>query len=76
MEHGISPSTLDRWVDFMEFLQSCPRAGLSWIENFDEYRRHGRDPEKCIDRTKALRLTQVLIGSAGLDTFKILTSRR
>ena len=52
MEHGISPSTLDRFVDFMEFIQSCPRAGLSWLENFEEYRLHGRDPDKCTDRMK------------------------
>ena len=52
MEHGVSSSTLNRFVEFMEFIQSCPRAGSSWLENFDEYRLQGRDPEKCIDRIK------------------------
>lgn len=52
MEHAVSPSTLDRFVDFMEFLQFCPRTGAGWLENFDEYRKHGRNPEKCADMMK------------------------
>jgi len=52
MEHAVSPSTLDRFVEFMEFLQFCPRAGASWLENFDEYRKNGLDPEKCADMMK------------------------
>ena len=52
MEHAVSPSTLDRFVEFMEFLQSCPRAGSSWLDNFEEYRLHGRDPNKCVERMK------------------------
>jgi DtxR family Mn-dependent transcriptional regulator len=43
---------LDRLVEFIEFVQMCPRAGSTWLENFDEYRRHGRDPDKCSDRMK------------------------
>jgi len=52
MEHAVSPSTLDRFVEFMEFIQSCPRAGSSWLDNFEEYRLHGRDPNKCVERMK------------------------
>ena len=52
MEHAVSPSTLDRFVEFMEFLQFCPRAGSSWLDNFGEYRLHGRDPDKCVERMK------------------------
>ena len=52
MEHGVSPSTLDRFVEFMEFIQSCPKAGSTWLDNFDEYRLQGRDPDKCTDRMK------------------------
>ena len=52
MEHGVSSSTLNRFVELMEFIQFCPRAGPTWLENFDEYRLQGRDPEECIDRMK------------------------
>ena len=52
MEHGISRNTLDRLVSFMEFLQSCPRVGSSWLDNFDEFRVYGPDREKCLDRMR------------------------
>ncbi|WP_054029508.1 metal-dependent transcriptional regulator [Desulfatitalea tepidiphila] len=50
MEHTLSEGTLASLTDFMEFIQTCPRAGESWLEHFEEYRRHGHKPEKCIER--------------------------
>ncbi len=50
MEHSLSPETLDSLVDFMEFIQVCPRAGRSWLQHFQEYRIHGHDPEKCMEQ--------------------------
>lgn len=47
MEHTLSAETLDCLVDFMEFIQTCPRAGESWLDNFEEYRKNGPNPEKC-----------------------------
>lgn len=47
MEHALSSATLDSLVDFMEFIQVCPRAGDSWLEHFDEFRKNGSNPEKC-----------------------------
>ena len=52
VEHALSPDTLDRFTDFMEFVQECPRAGESWLVNFQEYRSNGRNPEKCEARRK------------------------
>ena len=52
MEHAVSPSTMDRLIEFMEFTQSCPRTGSSWLDNFDEYRLRGQKPDKCLDRMK------------------------
>ena len=48
MEHGISLSTLDRLIGFMEFIQACPRAGLEWLNNFEDYLKHGPMPNKCL----------------------------
>ncbi|MBU4376125.1 MAG: metal-dependent transcriptional regulator, partial [Candidatus Omnitrophica bacterium] len=45
-------STLDRFIDFMEFVQFCPRVGLDWLKYFDEYRLHGQEPDKCLARMK------------------------
>ena len=52
MEHAVSTSTLDRFIEFMEFIQFCPRVGLDWLKYFDEYRLHGQEPDKCLARMK------------------------
>ena len=53
MEHTLSAKTLDRLIDFMQFIQTCPRAGESWLKNFKEYRLFGHQPEKCQARLEA-----------------------
>ncbi len=52
MEHTLSGNTLDSLTDFMEFIQSCPRTGESWLHYFDEYRAHGRIPSVCKARSE------------------------
>lgn len=52
MEHAISPSTLDSIIDFMEFIQMCPRAGSNFLDYFHEYRMCGKERDKCIERMK------------------------
>ena len=52
MEHTISASTLDRFIEFMEFIQFCPRVGLDWLKYFDEYRLHGHKPDECLAKMK------------------------
>ena len=52
MEHAVSPTTLDAFVDFMEFIEACPRGGTNWLEYFDEYRVHGQPKDKCLERMK------------------------
>lgn len=51
MEHTLSEATLESLTDFMAFIQDCPRAGESWLQNFEEYRIHGYKPEKCKSRS-------------------------
>ena len=43
----MSASTLNRFVEFMDFVQSCPRAGKEWLEYFQEYRIHGKKIATC-----------------------------
>jgi len=52
MEHAVSPTTLERFVDFMKFIEDCPRGGASWLEYFDEYREHRQPKDKCLARMK------------------------
>jgi DtxR family Mn-dependent transcriptional regulator len=53
MEHAVSARTLDSLVDFMEFLEVCPRAGAGFLKYFDDYRVHGHDRDKCLERMRA-----------------------
>lgn len=34
MEHGISKHVVDRFLEFSEFVQTCPRAGAKWVHGF------------------------------------------
>ena len=52
MEHAVSPSTIEAFVDFMEFIEHCPRGGTSWLDYFNEYREHGQPKDKCLERMK------------------------
>ena len=52
MEHAVSPTTFEAFVDFMEFIEHCPRGGASWLEYFNEYRVHGQPKDKCLERMK------------------------
>ena len=52
MEHAVSPTTLERIVEFMEFIENCPRGGSDWLDLFSEYRRHEMPREKCLERMK------------------------
>ncbi|MGI6197970.1 MAG: metal-dependent transcriptional regulator [Candidatus Cloacimonadaceae bacterium] len=54
MEHAVTTEVMDRFTQFLEFVDSCPRAGSSWIKNFRYYRN--QKPEagychKCISKT-------------------------
>lgn len=51
MEHTLSAATLARLTDFMDFIHACPRAGENWLGHFEDYRKHGRRMEKCLERT-------------------------
>jgi len=52
MEHSVSPTTLERMVEFMAFVEECPRGGMEWLTYFDEYRKHGKSKELCLERMK------------------------
>lgn len=34
MEHAMDKSAIDRLVQFIEYIEQCPRAGDDWIRNF------------------------------------------
>jgi DtxR family Mn-dependent transcriptional regulator len=46
MEHATSPAILERLVEFVDFLEKCPRFGPEWIDGFG-YRCGLRASDKC-----------------------------
>jgi DtxR family Mn-dependent transcriptional regulator len=47
MEHVISPATLKKLVEFIEFMESCPKGNLDFQEYFKINCRDGSSKEKC-----------------------------
>lgn len=48
MEHVIDEETLERLVAFIEYINTCPRAGEDWLESFVNFiKTHRHDPQKC-----------------------------
>ena len=66
MEHTLSYSTLESLVSFMEFIQTCPRAGESWLNYFEDYRLHGRRPETC--RVRSSQFSKDYLTKVDVDT--------
>ncbi len=48
MEHAISAATLEKLVQFMEFIEICPRGGAEWLGYFDQYCGEGYRKEECL----------------------------
>lgn len=47
MEHYIPKTVLERFVDFANFIEVCPRGGSKWIAGFAHYCDHGDTQENC-----------------------------
>lgn len=47
MEHAIPKTILERFIDFANFVEVCPRAGTKWIAGFGYYCDHTNTQENC-----------------------------
>lgn len=48
MEHAMDKSTVDALLNFIDFIDSCPRAGADWIQAFVDFCSTKRpDRKKC-----------------------------
>lgn len=47
MEHCITPHILSRFIDFVDFVENCPRAGTKWIRGFGYYCDHDDKMDNC-----------------------------
>jgi len=52
MEHTVSRTILERFTQFVEFMEACPIGGNRWIKGFGYQCIHGKqkkDCERCIN---------------------------
>jgi DtxR family transcriptional regulator, Mn-dependent transcriptional regulator len=49
MEHTITRPLLERFIQFAEFVKTCPRGGEKWIAGFAYRCAHGELLENCED---------------------------
>ena len=47
MEHAADDELLERLRQFTQFLESCPRTGATWIEQFQRSCGAGREAREC-----------------------------
>lgn len=47
MEHSIPKFILERFIQFAEFVEVCPRGGAKWIAGFGYHCDHGSTEEEC-----------------------------
>jgi DtxR family Mn-dependent transcriptional regulator len=48
MEHAISSATFEKLVQFIEFIEVCPRGGSEWLGYFEQYCGGGYRKEDCL----------------------------
>lgn len=47
MEHAISDTILERFIEFVEFVERCPRGGTKWIKGFGYYCDNDKKTGNC-----------------------------
>ena len=47
MEHAVPEAILERFVEFVEFVERCPRGGNEWIEGFRHYCQNDSRTGNC-----------------------------
>jgi len=47
MEHSIPKAIVDRFINFIDFVQTCPRGGTKWIKGFSYQCDHDSTQENC-----------------------------
>ncbi len=47
MEHAVPKKIIDRFIQFVDFLDACPRAGTKFIKGLGYHCLHGQQLEQC-----------------------------
>lgn len=49
VEHAISKTIIDRLINFVEFMEICPRGGKAWLKGFRRHCENGDTAKRCGD---------------------------
>ncbi len=58
MEHAVPRAIFERFLRFLEFVETCPRAGVDWVEEFGYYCNKGDAHGEC-ERCETSRVEKV-----------------
>ena len=47
MEHSVPPVILERFIQFADFMEVCPRTGQEWEAGLTHYCQHGTNSKTC-----------------------------
>lgn len=47
IEHAAPREIIDRMINFVKFVEQCPRGGADWIHSFDSFCSTGQTKENC-----------------------------
>ncbi len=47
VEHVMDEEAINRLVNFLDFLEQCPRTGPDWLEAFERYCKGKASPGRC-----------------------------
>jgi DtxR family Mn-dependent transcriptional regulator len=47
VEHAVSKNIIDRLIDFVEFIEICPRGGEEWLKGFRRHCENGDTASRC-----------------------------
>ena len=53
IEHAVSKNIIDRLIQFVEFMEICPRGGKKWLAGFRRHCEKGDTANLCGDYIKA-----------------------
>lgn len=47
MEHSVPKDIIERFVKYAEYVEKCPKGGITWDSGFGYYCKHGCAKEEC-----------------------------
>jgi DtxR family Mn-dependent transcriptional regulator len=63
MEHSVPRAILDRLIKYSEYVEECPKSGITWESGFGYYCKHGCTKEDCLRGKRQSKIQNVKTSS-------------